>query len=115
MFSVRAGGGLSVLPDFLVADELESSRLIHVLPEWALPSGDMYTVYPAARFRPRKVIAFVEMLIAAVRQKGSHHCCVGRVLKTTRCLIAAAKADGSTRFDSGGALIRVAASLGGTR
>jgi hypothetical protein len=103
MFSVRAGGGFSVLPDFLVADELESSRLVHVLPEWALPSGCIHTVYPAARFRPRKVTASVEMLIAAMRQKGSHRCCVGRVLKTTRCLISAAKADGSTRFDPGGA------------
>ena len=68
---VRTGGGLSVLPDFLAADELASGQLIHVLPEWSLPSGGIYTVYPAARFRPRKVTAFVEMLIAAVRQKGS--------------------------------------------
>ena len=69
--AVRAGGGLSVLPDFLVADDLASGRLIHVLPEWQLPSGGIYTVYPAARFRPRKVTAFVEMLIAAEQQKGS--------------------------------------------
>ena len=68
---VRAGGGLSVLPDFLVADELTSGRLIHVLPEWSLPSGGIFTVYPAARFRPRKVTAFVEMLIAAMQHKGS--------------------------------------------
>jgi DNA-binding transcriptional LysR family regulator len=66
---VRTGGGLSVLPDFLAADELASGQLIHVLPEWSLPSGGIYTVYPAARFRPRKVTAFVEMLIAAVQQK----------------------------------------------
>ncbi|CAN7460519.1 LysR family transcriptional regulator [Bosea sp. LjRoot9] len=66
---VRAGGGLSVLPDFLVADELASGRLIHILPEWSLPSGGIHTVYPAARFRPRKVTAFVEMLIAAEQQK----------------------------------------------
>jgi len=69
--AVRAGGGLSVLPDFLVADELASGRLIHVLPDWSLPSGGIYTVYPAARFRPRKVTAFVEMLIAAVRLKAA--------------------------------------------
>ncbi|TIX36858.1 MAG: LysR family transcriptional regulator, partial [Mesorhizobium sp.] len=28
-------------------------------------SGGIYTVYPAARFRPPKVTSFVEMLIAA--------------------------------------------------
>jgi DNA-binding transcriptional LysR family regulator len=67
--AVRAGGGLSVLPDFLVADDLASGRLSLALPKWQLPSGGIYTVYPAARFRPRKVTAFVEMLIAAQQQK----------------------------------------------
>ena len=69
--AVRAGGGLAVLPDFLVADDLASGRLSLALPEWQLPSGGIYTVYPAARFRPRKVTAFVEMLIAAQQRKGS--------------------------------------------
>jgi DNA-binding transcriptional LysR family regulator len=65
--AVFSGGGLSVLPDFLVADDLAARRLIHVLPEWQLPSGGIHVVYPAARFRPPKVAAFVEMLIAAQR------------------------------------------------
>lgn len=60
--AVRQGGGLSVLPDFLVAQELASGRLCHVLPAWQLPAGGVYTVYPAARFRPPKVVAFVKML-----------------------------------------------------
>ena len=63
--AVRAGGGLSVLPDFLVANDLASGRLSLALPAWRLPSGGIYTVYPAARFRPPKVTAFVEMLIVA--------------------------------------------------
>ncbi len=65
--AVRAGGGLSVLPDFLVTDDLASGRLKRVLPQWQLPSGGIYTVYPAARFRPPKVSAFVEMLVASER------------------------------------------------
>ncbi|WP_281033135.1 LysR substrate-binding domain-containing protein, partial [Mesorhizobium sp. M6A.T.Ce.TU.002.03.1.1] len=48
--AVRAGAGLSA--DFLVRDELASGRLVHILPEWRPPSGGIYTVYPAARFRP---------------------------------------------------------------
>ncbi|MCQ1766822.1 LysR substrate-binding domain-containing protein [Neorhizobium galegae] len=67
MHAARHGGGLSVLPDFLARAELASGRLIHVLPDWQLPSGGVFTVYPAARFRPPKVSAFVEMLIAALR------------------------------------------------
>lgn len=68
--AVLAGGGLSVLPDFLVANDVAEGRLLHVLPDWRLPSGGIYTVYPAARHRPPKVTAFVDMLIAADRQKG---------------------------------------------
>lgn len=57
-----AGGGMAVLPDFQVADHLENGRLVHLLPSWVLPSGGIYAVYPAARFRPPKVTAFVAML-----------------------------------------------------
>jgi DNA-binding transcriptional LysR family regulator len=69
--AVRLGSGLSVFPDFEVRDDLAAGRLVQVLPEWQLPAGGIYTVYPAARFRPPKVAAFVEMLIAAEQQKGS--------------------------------------------
>ena len=60
--AVCQGMGLSVLPDFAIVDELATGRLIHVLPEWSLPSGGMHAVFPAARFRPIKVRAFVELL-----------------------------------------------------
>lgn len=49
-----AGGGVSVLPDFLVAGDLKAGRLVHILPSWTLPSGGIHTVYPAARFRAPK-------------------------------------------------------------
>lgn len=62
-----AGGGLSVLPDFQVAGHLKAGRLVHVLPSWSLPSGGIHVVYPAARFRPPKVTAFVGMLSQEAR------------------------------------------------
>jgi DNA-binding transcriptional LysR family regulator len=62
-----AGGGLSVLPDFLVGESLESGALVELLPDWSLPSGGIHVVYPAARFRPPKVTAFVDLLSAMVR------------------------------------------------
>lgn len=65
--AVMSGGGVSVLPDYLVAEWLASGQLLQVLPEWHLPSGGIHAVYPAARFRPRKVTAFVDMLLAAAR------------------------------------------------
>lgn len=60
--AVRQGAGLSVLPDYAVADDLAQGRLVHVLPEWQLPSGGIHAVFPAARFRPAKVRAFVDVL-----------------------------------------------------
>jgi DNA-binding transcriptional LysR family regulator len=70
--AVRTGGGLSVLPDFLVAEDLDSGRLSAALPDWQLSSGGIYTVYPAARFRPLKVTVFVEMLTAAEQRRASN-------------------------------------------
>ncbi|WP_114860318.1 LysR family transcriptional regulator [Azospirillum brasilense] len=60
--AVQAGGGFAVLPEFLVAEEIAAGRLIPLLPGWSLPSGGIHAVYPATRFRPLKVKAFVDML-----------------------------------------------------
>jgi DNA-binding transcriptional LysR family regulator len=57
-----AGGGISVLPDFLAGEHIGAGRLTRLLPEWSLPAGGIHVVYPAARFRPPKVTAFVAML-----------------------------------------------------
>lgn len=68
--AVCQGAGLSVLPDYAIADHLATGRLIQVLPQWELPSGGIHAVFPAARFRPAKVRAFVDLLAGreAVRQ-----------------------------------------------
>lgn len=60
--AVRCGGGLSVVPDYLAAEDIRNERLQHVLPAWQLPLGGIYAVYPAARFRSPKVTAFVANL-----------------------------------------------------
>lgn len=67
--AVCEGAGLSVLPDFAIADDLAAGRLIHVLPQWSLPAGGIHAVFPAARFRPAKVRAFIELLSARERQR----------------------------------------------
>lgn len=61
--AVLAGAGLSVLPDYAIADDLASGRLLQVLPDWQLPSGGIYAVFPPARFRPAKVRALVDCLL----------------------------------------------------
>ena len=61
--AVKEGVGISVLPDYAIANDLAKGRLIQVLPQWSLPSGGIYTVFPSARFRPAKVRAFVDLLV----------------------------------------------------
>jgi DNA-binding transcriptional LysR family regulator len=62
--AVLAGAGLTVLPDFVVAKDLAAGHLLHALPDWQLPSGGVHAVFPTGRFRPSRVTAFVEMLVA---------------------------------------------------
>ncbi len=67
--AVCQGMGLSVFPDYAVEDDLAAGRLMHVLPQWRLPSGGIHAVFPAARFRPAKVRAFVDLLADREQQR----------------------------------------------
>ncbi|CAD0317570.1 LysR family transcriptional regulator [Xanthomonas sp. WHRI 8391] len=67
--AVCQGAGISVLPDYVVADDLAAGRLLHVLPQWQLPSGGIHAVFPATRFRPAKVRAFVDVLLEQTGQQ----------------------------------------------
>ena len=67
--AVCQGAGLSVLPDYTAASDLAAGRLIEVLPQWRLPSGGIHAVFPAARFRPAKVRAFVDLLADREQQR----------------------------------------------
>lgn len=59
---VRAGVGASVLPDFMVADDIASGVLVQLLPAWSLTPGGIYAVYPAAQYLPAKVRALIDFL-----------------------------------------------------
>lgn len=55
MPAVLAGIGLTVLPDFLLGDTLDTGQLERVLPDWSLASGGAYWIAPARRPRPKRV------------------------------------------------------------
>jgi len=42
---------------------------VRVFADWSLPPGGIHTVFPPARFRPAKVRAFVDLLVAAGRKR----------------------------------------------
>ena len=67
--AVRAGAGIAVLPDFAIADDLASGRLVRVMPGWQLDTGGIHAVMPDTRFRPARVTAFLDILADHERRR----------------------------------------------
>jgi DNA-binding transcriptional LysR family regulator len=60
-----AGLGFVLLPDFVAAPELQTGRLVHVLPQFKVGApGAIFAVYPHRRYLPVKVRALVDFLSA---------------------------------------------------
>jgi DNA-binding transcriptional LysR family regulator len=43
----RSGAGLAIIPDFLATNDLDEGRVVNVLPDWAVPSIEVYAVWPS--------------------------------------------------------------------
>ena len=56
-----AGGGLVVLPRFIVADQLRDGRLVTLLDDLVGDTGGVYLLYPHHRNLSSKVRAFVDV------------------------------------------------------
>jgi DNA-binding transcriptional LysR family regulator len=65
-----AGGGLAMIGDFAVADDLRDGRLVQVLPGWSIGRGGVFAVFPSTRYRPPKVRALVEAMRAHLGTSG---------------------------------------------
>ena len=62
--AARAGLGISVLPDWLVREDLISGRLVRVLPLWNVPELPSHVVYSSQRILPVRVRAFIDFAVA---------------------------------------------------
>jgi DNA-binding transcriptional LysR family regulator len=60
--AARVGAGLAILPDYAVKDDISAGRLVRLLPEWSLPGGGIYAVFPGSVQRSQKVGVFIEAL-----------------------------------------------------
>ncbi|KQN39310.1 LysR family transcriptional regulator [Sphingomonas sp. Leaf407] len=67
--AARDGAGLAILPDFAVAGDLASGRLVRLLPGWQLDRGGVHAVMPGTRFRPARVTAFLDILAERERRR----------------------------------------------
>jgi DNA-binding transcriptional LysR family regulator len=57
-----SGMGVAVLPTWMLKEEIQSKRLVRVLPTWVAPPLDVNVAWPAGGYRPRRVQALVELL-----------------------------------------------------
>ena len=61
--AVRDGLGISVLPDWLIEEDLLSGRLIRVLPQWRAKDLPVHVVYAGQRLLPVRVSAFIDFAV----------------------------------------------------
>jgi DNA-binding transcriptional LysR family regulator len=57
-----AGLGIAQLPESVVRDDLKSSALQRVLPQWSSPQGVVHVVFPSRRGLLPAVRAFIDFL-----------------------------------------------------
>ena len=62
--AARAGAGVAVMPEFVIADDLAAGRMAIVLPEWTTAQAELFAVYPSTRNLSPKVRAFLEFVVA---------------------------------------------------
>lgn len=67
--ALRAGAGIGALPTFLAQRDLITGELVRVLPEWRTPSGVLWLVWPGAQNMPRKVTAFRDFVLDALKAR----------------------------------------------
>lgn len=57
-----SGAGLTFLPEFIVAEDLATGRLVQVLKGFTSPNFGIYAIYPSRKHLSAKVRTFVDLL-----------------------------------------------------
>jgi DNA-binding transcriptional LysR family regulator len=56
------GGGLGVCPEWLIADLLDSGKLVRVLAEWSAGCQDLHLLYPSRLYQPLRTKLFIDFV-----------------------------------------------------
>ncbi|MET3497543.1 LysR family transcriptional regulator [Variovorax boronicumulans] len=59
------GVGIGVSSAWMLTEELEAGRLVHLAPQWRAAPAPVFIVYPYARFYPARLRLFVEAMRTA--------------------------------------------------
>lgn len=63
------GAGITLLPSFLCESDIKSGKLIPILQEWTSEIAPMHFVYPAQKYVPPVIKAFIEMSSVTLRNR----------------------------------------------
>jgi DNA-binding transcriptional LysR family regulator len=61
--AAREGLGVSILPDWLIDEDLTEGRLLRVLPQWRAKDLPIHVVYAGQRLLPLRVSAFIDFAV----------------------------------------------------
>lgn len=61
-----AGGGVALLSQFMICEDLALGRLVRVLPAWSTKLTEVHAVYPARQNLPPRLTLFLEHLAKAL-------------------------------------------------
>jgi DNA-binding transcriptional LysR family regulator len=67
--AARAGGGIALMPTFFAEPDITTGQLARVLPSYSLQSGHIWLVWPSTHHLPRKVAAFRDFVVEALRSR----------------------------------------------
>lgn len=62
--AARQGGGIAVLPEFIVAELVDDESLEVILEEFEAPAGGVYALLPSNRYVPSSVRVLIDFLVA---------------------------------------------------
>ncbi|WP_427838441.1 LysR family transcriptional regulator [Actinobacillus pleuropneumoniae] len=65
-----ADGGIAMLPKYFIEQQLKNNQLQIVLPDWQMPTYQVYAVYPSRRQLSQAVRSFVDFLVEEFEGKG---------------------------------------------
>jgi DNA-binding transcriptional LysR family regulator len=65
LHAVRAGVGISFLPEWLVDDDLAEGRMVRLVPDYATPPVTLFAVYASRQYMAPKLRSFIDFVVAA--------------------------------------------------
>lgn len=66
--ALRAGLGIALLPDFIVADDIAAGRLVPLLADWRTAPIAVHLLTPPGALRPARVEALIAFLSEEIRR-----------------------------------------------